>query len=120
MIGAGSAPSQSTILNLSLSLYPSTPPQSDSRISIYLKASEELSVQVVVYPGEESADDDLDLRLGVVEVGSHAHHHLPSIQPLIVPGLRSRWKSCPRRSGRTDRTSPEESQLRGLWVRAHH
>ena len=38
----------------------------------------------MVYPTEETADDGLDMRLGVVEMGSHAHHHrLPSIQPLV-------------------------------------
>ena len=38
----------------------------------------------MIYPAEETADDGLDLRLGVVEMGPHAHHHrLPSIQLFI-------------------------------------
>jgi len=45
---------------------------------------EELSFRIVVNRAEETADDGLDLRFCVVEMGPHAHdHRLPSTQPLV-------------------------------------
>jgi len=48
------------------------------------KLPEKLNVRTVIHCGEKAVDDSLGLRFGVVEMGSHGHHHrLPSVQPLI-------------------------------------
>jgi len=51
---------------------------------------EKLGVRTVIYRAEETVDDSLGLRSGVVEMGSHGHHHrLPPVQPSVQFRVRN-------------------------------
>ena len=54
------------------------------------KLPEELSVRIAGHCTQEAFDDGLDLRFGIVEVGTHAHQHrFSSVQPPVQFWVRN-------------------------------